>query len=647
MPREGTSDRARDQGALPELSVIVPTFGRPERVGALLERLGRQTLAPRRFEAIVVDDGSPEPVRAAGGRPYDLVLLRQENAGPGAARNLALSRARAPLALILNDDAVPADDLLERHLAVHAENERGARAKLAVLGTFRFAPAAVAASPFVDLLDRTDLLFDFSRLAHGGLHGWPFFWTCNVSLPVAAIAKAGGFDAARFRDIVEDVELGYRLERLGWRVLHRADLVAHHDHVWGRKAYFERAFRLGRNLARMHAKHGDPTVLRLGSGTTLDARALRPMQATCEALWPQLAKVEALLARIEDEHRGRPLPDALVRQLEALVARVAAVPFHRGVLFELCGCDPGEALAGGAPKGVLTSVIVVSHDALERTRRCVEALRAAADPDHPTELLVVDNGSTDGSREWLAAQPDVVLVANRENEGAPRARNQALELARGELVAFLDNDAYVAPGWLARLAWHLAVDPLAACVGPLSDRAAHGQEVAYAGGSSPEDVAACDRARAAAHARQARRASLLSSFCLLARTATIRAIGGFDERFSPWGFEDDDLTLRAALATGHNRVALDVFVRHESYRGPKLERHERLLELNWARFRDKWGLPRGAARGDYSGLGPLFDLAGPSGSGAGAVGAAPGGEAAGDPAAGTAAEPAGRQRCAT
>ena len=619
MTREGVSDRARDgsRGRGPELSVIVPTFGRPQRIEALLERLARQTLAPSRFEAVVVDDGSPEPVRPAGARPYELVLLRQENAGPGAARNLALERARAPLVLILNDDAVPADDLLERHLAVHAGNERGPRARIAVLGTFRFAPQAVAASPFVELLDRTDLLFDFSRLVDGALHGWPFFWTCNVSLPAAALREAGGFDAARFRDIVEDVELGYRLERLGYRVLHRADLVAHHDHVWGREAYFERAFRLGRNLARMHAKHGDATVLRLAPGTPVDARALRPMQACCETLWPQLAKVEALLARVEGEHRGRPLPDELLRRLEALVARVAAVPFHRGVLAETTGTDPGEALARGAPKGVLTSVVVVSHDALDRTRRCVEALRRAADPDHPTELLVVDNGSSDGSREWLAEQPDVLLIANDGNEGAPRARNRALERARGELVAFLDNDAYVAPGWLARLAWHLAVDPLAACVGPLSDRSAHGQQIEYAGGSSPEDVAECDRARAASHAREARRASLLSSFCLLARTATVRAIGGFDERFSPWGFEDDDLSLRAALAVGHNRVALDVFVRHEAYRGPKAARHEQLLERNWARFREKWGLPAEARRGDYSGLSPLFEAGGRDGAAAG------------------------------
>ena len=89
---------------------------------ALLARLARQTLGPERFEAIIVDDGSPAPIQLPSVAPsFCTHLLRQPNAGPGAARNLALSRCAAPLALILNDDAAPAPDLLERHLAIHAD----------------------------------------------------------------------------------------------------------------------------------------------------------------------------------------------------------------------------------------------------------------------------------------------------------------------------------------------------------------------------------------------------------------------------------------------------------------------------------------------------------------------------------------------
>jgi GT2 family glycosyltransferase len=83
----------------------------------------------------------------------------------------------------------------------------------------------------------------------------------------------------------------------------------------------------------------------------------------------------------------------------------------------------------------------------------------------------------------------------------------------------------------------------------------------------------------------------------------IAALEGFDTRFSPWGFEDDDFTLRAVRLGMHNRVAEDVFVRHVAYSsGARAARHEQLLDENWRKFADKWSLPRGARRGDYAGL---------------------------------------------
>ena len=78
----------------------------------------QQTLAHERFEVVVVDDGSPEPIVVPAGRfRMHVTLLRQANAGPGAARNRGATACRAPWTLILNDDAMPAPDLLARHLA--------------------------------------------------------------------------------------------------------------------------------------------------------------------------------------------------------------------------------------------------------------------------------------------------------------------------------------------------------------------------------------------------------------------------------------------------------------------------------------------------------------------------------------------------
>ena len=79
-----------------ELSVIVPTYDRPDAIARFLDALVRQTLAPERFEVIIVDDGSPTPVRIDVDRlPFHCELRRQKNQGPAAARiRLSAMRTR-------------------------------------------------------------------------------------------------------------------------------------------------------------------------------------------------------------------------------------------------------------------------------------------------------------------------------------------------------------------------------------------------------------------------------------------------------------------------------------------------------------------------------------------------------------------------
>lgn len=586
-------------GAAPDLSVVVPTYGRPDAILALLDRLADQTLPPGRFEVLVVDDGSSPPIELdASLYPFTLVLQRQSNAGPGAARNRALAVARAPLTLILNDDAVPAPNLLERHLSARAS----ARPKTALLGSFRFTARALA-SPFVQLLSGSNLLFDFPALKHGARLGWPYFWTCNISLPTAVLRAVGGFDAENFREpIVEDVELGFRLEQLGWQVEYRDDLVCEHDHVLEARGYFKRMVRLGVNMARMADKHGRPDLLYTRERRRVEAKTLAALQQHIEAFHSSHVAMIDKLDKLDAEHWGKTLPTALVEQISGLIRRIGLLDYWRGLMLHYEGHDPFAVLDRGPRTDGLVSIAMVSFNALDKTRKCLEALRAAADPRIRTELIVVDNGSSDGSAEWLAQQPDVELIRNAENRGAPLARNQALERVRGEWIVVMDNDAIVSPGWLERLLFHAQVDARSGCVGPLSDRAAHGQQIPYSGEAELESVQRFAAEHARRNHRRSRPQNILTSFLLLMRREVLDAIGGFDERFSPWGFEDDDFTLRATLAGFRNRCALDVFVRHEHYGGAKAARHNDLLQRNWKQFAAKWGGRTDAAYGDYSSI---------------------------------------------
>ncbi len=97
----------------------------------------------------------------------------------------------------------------------------------------------------------------------------------------------------------------------------------------------------------------------------------------------------------------------------------------------------------GQAKESITSIVVISCNSIDQTRRCLQHLRDSSEVAHPTEFIFVDNGSSDGSVEFLDAQEDVRLVRNEMNEGAPRARNQGIQVARGDHLIFMDSDVFV------------------------------------------------------------------------------------------------------------------------------------------------------------------------------------------------------------
>ena len=127
------------------------------------------------------------------------------------------------------------------------------------------------------------------------------------------------------------------------------------------------------------------------------------------------------------------------------------------------------------------SVITLSYNKLACTRRCLSALLTDSVADGPWELIVVDNGSTDGSYEWCATGladlgaargVPVTVLRNDGNIGCSFSRNRAIAAARGEYLAFADND--IAPRtrrWLPGLREALAATPRedGLPVGALSD----------------------------------------------------------------------------------------------------------------------------------------------------------------------------------
>jgi GT2 family glycosyltransferase/tetratricopeptide (TPR) repeat protein len=240
----------------------------------------------------------------------------------------------------------------------------------------------------------------------------------------------------------------------------------------------------------------------------------------------------------------------------------------------------------------LTSIIIFTHNRLEQTKKCVKSIRNHT--REPYEIIFVDNGSTDGTLNWLYCQvkenKNYRLIENKKNVGLAKGRNQGINLSQGEFILLLDNDVVVSEGWLFGLLDCLNHSPAAGIIGPMTNNISGPQQV-----NSDEYRSADDLDKYASKFRKQyrhRRIPLrkIVGFCMLFRRALAEQIGMLDESFGTGNFEDDDFCLRAALAGYKNHIAGDVFIHHygsKSFIGSKIN-YSSPMSGNIKIFEEKW-----------------------------------------------------------
>ncbi len=252
-----------------------------------------------------------------------------------------------------------------------------------------------------------------------------------------------------------------------------------------------------------------------------------------------------------------------------------------------------------------TAIVIPCHNNLRHSDLCLRSL--AQFTREPIEVVIVDNGSTDRTPEWIAALrnafDNIHVISNRENRGFAPAVNQGLAAFRDRNVVILNNDVVLTPGWLARMLMVLREEERCGMVGPVTNHAPYPQGVDGLGYGDDMGRMFQEAVRlSTASAGMGFEAARLSGFCLLLRRELIDAIGGLDERFRPGFFEDDDYGIRAGLAGFRLRVALDVFVHH--FGGATFSRvvsdPRVLLQENWNRFKEKWGIPESVEIGPFA-----------------------------------------------
>ena len=262
----------------------------------------------------------------------------------------------------------------------------------------------------------------------------------------------------------------------------------------------------------------------------------------------------------------------------------------------LCRAEPEP------PKAYpLTSIILITHNEHHYTRQCIESVRFLT--DEPYELIVVDNGSTDGTVEDILKQHDVRLISNPENRGFPAAANQGIRAAKGERILLLNNDTIVTTGWLRRMLDAMDRDSRIGLVGPVSNSVSGLQQVPV----SYRDLSSLDGfawERGKAQAKCILDTERLVGFCLLIRRDVFDAVGLLDERFGLGTYEDDDFCRRAHENGYRCVVALDSFVHHfcgRTFHGAGIDLHH-VMEVNRRKYLEKWS-PTPNRLGDSVGSG--------------------------------------------
>lgn len=231
------------------LSVVVPAYRRIRETGRLLESLAASDV---RFEVVLVDDASPEPIGPVAERlrgELEIVVERSPvNEGPAAARNAGLRRASHEIVAFTDNDCVVTPTWARRlHRYMHDAPPRiaGVGGRVLALGE--------------DLFSR---YYSYHKILDPWLdHGrWLYVVTANAAFRRSALAEVGGFDPAVRDPGGEDPGLCFKLLERGYRLEYHAEAVVFHEYRASLGDFVRRFFRYGAGCRHQADRHAGARV---------------------------------------------------------------------------------------------------------------------------------------------------------------------------------------------------------------------------------------------------------------------------------------------------------------------------------------------------------------------------------------------------
>jgi glycosyltransferase involved in cell wall biosynthesis len=235
-----------------KISVIIGTYNQKDKLKLVLESFNQQSIPFSDYEVIVVDssssDGTEAMVEALHLR-YSLNYICQKNQGKSAARNRGVNEAKAEIILLTDADMVAHDQLLENHLQCHLNGKN-----IAVEGVTlnlkkeipirQLSPDNPEVEPYIK-----------QKLKNGQRLKWSYFLSGNLSLRKKTFLREGGFDVNFSQYGWEDIELGYRLNKMGVPLIYNTKAFNYHYHFVTDSDMLQRKYNMGNSAAYFHKKH--------------------------------------------------------------------------------------------------------------------------------------------------------------------------------------------------------------------------------------------------------------------------------------------------------------------------------------------------------------------------------------------------------
>jgi GT2 family glycosyltransferase/glycosyltransferase involved in cell wall biosynthesis/Flp pilus assembly protein TadD len=249
----------------------------------------------------------------------------------------------------------------------------------------------------------------------------------------------------------------------------------------------------------------------------------------------------------------------LSRRLDDLIRKLQSYHTASGENSKSTG-DPSKIRQHKDPTEIMVSIIIVTYNSLSDIDRCLSSIQSQT--SSPYEVFIIDNNSTDGTKDYLRGLNGFHVTINDENVGFAKACNQGIKKAKGEYIVLLNPDTAVTNGWSCRMIQHFK-DGIGA-VGPVSNYVAGLQKYEI---YKKTDLGNADNNEISHNfyvwnKNRSIETKLLVGFCMMIKRSVMDDVGMLDEDFF-LGIEDLEYSWRLRQKGYRLVVATDVFIFHQ------------------------------------------------------------------------------------